>query len=245
MADMSSGSIVQKATFAQPTPPNVASESLIWIDTSKSPNRPKIYDSQTEAWIPTNTTATIVSQTRPEVQPGHIWFEPVKNGVNMYAASNNMWNFIQYLPNIPDSVVSVNMPSTGSNDDGGYGGWFTTSQEWPEFQARFDPSTQLASDEEMVLVDTNGNELEVLDASGNSPGDVLTFSTTLSKNSEYAIFGRTPNNNGRDEAYNASFSDTTSADGNLTLTDGYNSSRSNNKDADLIQHISEFGNINL
>lgn len=102
MADMNSGVINQRTTYAQDTPPSNNSESVIWIDTSSDPNNPKVYDTATSAWLPVNTTATVVSQTEPEVQPGHIWFEPTANGVNMHAPSNG-WNLIQFLPDIPDS----------------------------------------------------------------------------------------------------------------------------------------------
>jgi hypothetical protein len=54
---------------------------------------------------------------------------------------------------IPDSQISFSMPSNGSNTGTDIGGVIQTSQSWPEFQARFDSNTNLASDEELVLAD--------------------------------------------------------------------------------------------
>jgi len=146
----------------------------------------------------------------------------------------------------PDSQISFSMPSKGSNTAPDIGGVIQTSQSWPEFQARFDSNTNLASDEELVLADANETELEVIDASNGSPGDIFTFNTALDANEEYRIYGRTPNNNARDDAFTNSVSfPITSNDGNLEITAGYASNKTGNTRTNLIQHISGYGNLTL
>lgn len=104
-----------------------------WVDTSQSPPEVKIYDSATQAWLPADTKATVVSQTKPTPEVGKIWFEPAQDGTNMYAASSDKWEFLKFLPAIPDS----------SN-----------------LHMRYDAVDQSASGSVSTIVDhTNGNDL--------------------------------------------------------------------------------------
>jgi len=81
------------------------SDGKVWVDTSQDPPKMKLYDAATQAFIPASAKSTIVSQTKPTPERGKIWFEPAQNGTNMYAASSDLWEFLKFLPEIPDSVV--------------------------------------------------------------------------------------------------------------------------------------------
>lgn len=104
MADMNSGSIARIGNFAQDTPPR-KDPSVVWIDTSEDPSTPKIYDPATDAWIPVNTTGQVVQETKPDLEVGLVWFEPVSDGLNMYLGGRDYWDFLQFIPDIPDSAI--------------------------------------------------------------------------------------------------------------------------------------------
>jgi len=153
----------------------------------------------------------------------------------------------QVFSAIPDTVASRPQDDvTNTNSTGNHGLWINTSQQWPDIQARISANTNTASDEEMVIEDNNGNDIAVVDVSGNSALDVITFSgVNLAANSTFAVYLRATN--ARDRGFfdlrNSSKSfPFTSSDGNLSITDGY---FNGNKKTDFAYGITEIGNINL
>lgn len=177
----------------------------------------------------------VLSSSRPSY-PKRRLQHPVDGQVGLHDALT--------VSTIPDARVAISLSSTGSANDQDFGIAFSSTENWADFQSRFDPNTQLASDEEMVLYDINNStELDVLDASGNSPGDVLTFEgVNLSAGTDYAVYGRAPTGSARDQAFDNSLSyPINSGDGKLSITNGWFEGSTNSQSA----HISEIGNINL
>jgi hypothetical protein len=141
----------------------------------------------------------------------------------------------------PDSVVDRPSDNRSDNDDLNLGLKFETSENWTDFQARISSNTSTASDEEMVIGDTNGNDVAVKDVSSKSSNDVVTFnSVNLSANTVYSIFMRS--SNARDRGfYDSPSFPYTSSDGNLSITAGwFDGPRSG-----TAYSILEIGNINL
>jgi len=141
---------------------------------------------------------------------------------------------------ITDSVVSRSADTntqTASSAEAGI--QFTTSQTWPDFQAQISGNTNTASDEKMVIGDTNGNDVAVIDISSLTSGDVATFNgVDLQKNTSYSIYNRS--SNARDYGYIETTSDFTSSDGNLSIISGWANSSTN-----FMYAIETIGNINL
>lgn len=106
----------------QPSP----SDGAQWVDTSQSPPELKIYDSATQAWLPADTNETVVSQSQPTPEVGKLWFEPISDGTNLYAATSAKWEFLKFLSEYPNSAIhrwahdegsgSTLGDSIGSND---------------------------------------------------------------------------------------------------------------------------------
>jgi hypothetical protein len=237
--------ITDQTIFAQDTQPAEKSESVIWIDTSDDPNNPRVYDKNTGAWLPVNTTATIVSQTKPAVEPGKIWFEPVSDGINMYAPSNDFWDLIQFLPDAPDTDVLRPQDNATHNTQDERGLFFSTSQNWSNFQARISSNCGIASDEELIL-SQSGTIINSVDISNNKSGDVITLkNVNLQTNTSYGLYLRSTNNRSLgyvDLSVAGESVPFTSNDGNLSITDGYDTGGSN---SGKIWGISEIGNINI
>lgn len=94
------------------------SDGKVWVDTSQDPPKMKLYDAATQAFIPASAKSTIVSQTSPTPEVGKIWFEPAQDGTNMYAASSERWEFLKFLPEIPDSALTQHLVAWYRFEDG-------------------------------------------------------------------------------------------------------------------------------
>lgn len=109
-------------TPVQDTQPS-ASEGKQWVDTSQSPPELKIYDSATQAWLPADTKATVVSQTEPTPEVGKIWFEPLSNSTNLYGGTSTGWEFIKSLsPIAQDPVARYKFEGDVTDSVGGLNG---------------------------------------------------------------------------------------------------------------------------
>lgn len=78
----------------------------LWVNLGAEPtgiDRLQTYDASTDAFIPITADQTIVAENEPEPQRGLLWFEPVDGGLNLYAASSIDWEFLHFIPDIPDS----------------------------------------------------------------------------------------------------------------------------------------------
>jgi hypothetical protein len=159
-----------------------------WVDTSQSPPEVKIYDSATQAWLPADTTATVVSQSEPTPEVGKIWFEPAQNGTNMYAASSERWEFLKFLRAIPDSVVSRPNDNNSSSTSDSFGHTFTTDVEWSAIGARLSGNVSGVTQASLIR-DNDGSVLDETDISGLSSGDAFTFtpSSNLVSGETYLI----------------------------------------------------------
>ena len=92
----------------------------VWVNLSAEPtgiDRLQTYDESTDAFIPISADSTVVSEEEPEPEIGLLWFEPVDDGANLYASSSDKWEFLQFIPAIPDTVVAQYDPATFSTDD--------------------------------------------------------------------------------------------------------------------------------
>jgi hypothetical protein len=162
----------------------------------------------------------------------------VSDGTDWYTRSDVQ----DVLPPIPDSVVSrPDDNNSGSDSTDNHGVVIQTSQEWPDIQARISSRSDTASDEEVVISDSNFAEIASVDVSTNVSGDVITFNdVNLSANTEYNIFLRATN--GRQRGYSPASYPYTSSDGDLQIVAGYFNESTNTVNAYGIEQI---GNINL
>jgi len=88
------------------THPTDMPDGGLWVNLSADPtgiDRVQTYDESTDAFIPISADRTIVSEQEPEPEIGLLWFEPVDDGANLYAANSDRWEFLQFIPSIPDS----------------------------------------------------------------------------------------------------------------------------------------------
>lgn len=141
---------------------------------------------------------------------------------------------------IPDTSVSRPDDDTSTNDNNDVGILFTVTQDWIDFSAEISSLHQPASDELLVIGDANGNDVATLDISGNTSGDVVTFSdVNLASGNQYTMYGRTSNSRQRGFATNLSFP-FTSSDGNLSIDSGYSNGSTASSTAYAVKQI---GNI--
>ena len=90
------------------TEPTDMPDGGVWVNLSAEPtgiDRIQTYDESSDAFIPISANDTVVSKEEPEPDIGLLWFEPVDDGANLYAASSDTWEFLQFIPAIPDSEI--------------------------------------------------------------------------------------------------------------------------------------------
>ena len=83
------------------TEPSNIQDGGLWVNLSADPtgiDRLTTYDESTDAFIPVSAESTIISEEQPEPEIGLLWFEPVEFGTNLYAASSDAWEFLQFIP---------------------------------------------------------------------------------------------------------------------------------------------------
>ena len=90
------------------TQPSDMPNGGVWVNLSADPtgiDRLQTYDESTDAFIPISADSTVVSEEEPEPEIGLLWFEPVDDGANLYAANSESWEFLQFIPAIPDNLI--------------------------------------------------------------------------------------------------------------------------------------------
>ena len=146
-------------------------------------------------------------------------------------------------PDIPDSVVARD-PDDNSNvgTSAAFGLKFTTTVDWPDFQARI--SGNNSSFSTAYLETANNDPIATLDVSSNSTGDVITFNgVDLPSANDYYL---SLDNDG--SSWTAGYDgDPTfsyaSSDGQLGIAKGYRDSTG--ETTSFIGGFDKIGNINL
>ena len=90
------------------TQPSDMPNGGVWVNLSAEPtgiDRLQTYDESTDAFIPISADSTVVSEEEPEPEIGLLWFEPVDDGANLYAANSDTWEFLQFIPAIPNDGI--------------------------------------------------------------------------------------------------------------------------------------------
>ena len=144
---------------------------------------------------------------------------------------------------IPDRVVNRPDDDESTTDDDPFGLKFSTTDTWAKFQGRVSSLTEPADDEEMVIGDTDGNDISVIDISDLSSEDVATFDELNLDPGTYAIYTRTDSDRQRGFFDDPDY-EYTSDDGKLTIDSGWDA-RDNTTRDDVAYNILEIGNINL
>lgn len=145
---------------------------------------------------------------------------------------------------IPDSVVSRPDDNNTINNSDNVGLAFSTSQQWPDFQAEISSNTSPASDETLVIGDTNGTDVATKDISGAVAGDIITLSdVNLSANESYSIYIRSSNSRDFGDYDSPSFP-YNSSDGNLSITSGWSTAEGGAVSFSVFA-IKRIGNITL
>ncbi|SEL99728.1 hypothetical protein [Haloferax larsenii] len=142
---------------------------------------------------------------------------------------------------IPDSVVSRPSDNGSNPSTDNLGLKFSTSQEWPDFQARLSNNTAPITGTELVIGDTNGTDIASVDVSNKSANDVVTFNgVSLSANTSYSMFIRKANS---EEVgwYDSPSFPYRSNDGNLSIDSGW--ADGDGTRSDYVWGIAEIGNI--
>ena len=94
----------------------------VWVNLSADPtgiDRLQTYDDSTNAFIPISADSTVVSEQEPEPEIGLLWFEPVDDGANLYAANADSWQFLQLIREIADGTVD-NFNDADADPPGAY-----------------------------------------------------------------------------------------------------------------------------
>jgi len=166
------------------------SDGKVWVDTSENPPEMKLYDSATGAFVPASANETIVSQTEPTPEVGKIWFEPIEGGANIYAASSDAWEFLKFLPAIPDNPVGhFDATELSLSDGSSVSTWPDESSEGNDLSAGTTPTYRSSGINGHPAVEFDGTNdfLDVKTATYPSPRTVVMAVEHTDPNDDFAV----------------------------------------------------------
>jgi len=90
------------------TQPTDMPDGGLWVNLSAeatAADRLSTYDGSTDAFIPIQADSTVVQDSEPAHSKGLIWFDSSpEDGFDMFFSDGETWYFLQFIPEIPDSV---------------------------------------------------------------------------------------------------------------------------------------------
>ena len=163
----------------------------VWVNLSAEPtgiDRIQTYDESTDAFIPISANDTVVSEEEPEPEMGLLWFEPVDDGANLYAANSDRWEFLQFIPAIPDVVVSRLEDNATSSRDVKSGIAFSSETEFSVMGFKISANTEDATRAELFEVfDGEAELVATKDISDLGPGDEFSMEADIKTSPDYNI----------------------------------------------------------
>ena len=136
----------------------------VWVNLSADPtgiDRLQTYDGSTDAFIPISADSTVVSEEQPEPEIGLLWFEPVEEGANLYAANSDTWEFLQFIPAIPDGLVAHYDASEIDAEDG------ESLSFWSDLSGNDHHLTQIPGDEPTYIENFENGQPAVFTSEDN------------------------------------------------------------------------------